>query len=209
MEGGKSGGNILVSCIWFIVARRFSRLRFLQQVPGFAVSLVECASSLRFRSRAEPGMKTNGDTFKRFYRNHVPRLTWRDVCGYEINFFQRICKAAPVHPMASQNRESGLTAIASAVAGFHLHPRQAPAVLDEKVVGMAVAVRSRDPNAFACCPVHERKFGELTHTFGAEVSRRQVVFLFFQVGYPVVVIGGWWTEQLRDEGSGRVRPCIS
>jgi hypothetical protein len=33
----------------------------------------------------------------------------------------------------------------------------------------------------------------LTHTFGAEVSRRQVVFSFFQVGYPVVVIGKWWT----------------
>jgi hypothetical protein len=66
-------------------------------------------------------------------------------------------------------------------------------VLGEEVVGMAVAVGSRDPNAFACCPVHERKFGELTHTFGAEVSRRQVVFSFFQVGFPVVVISKWWT----------------
>lgn len=90
-----------------------------------------------------------------------------------------------------------------------MHSRQMPAVLDEKVVGMAVAVGSRDPNAFACCPIHKRKFGELTHTFGAEVSRRQVVFSFFQVGYTVVVISGWWTEKLRDGRHWRVRPYMS
>ena len=71
---------------------------------------------------------------------------------------------------------------------------------------MAVAVGPRDPNAFACCPVHECKLGKLTHSFGAEVSNRQVVFLFFQVGYPVVVISGWWTEKLRDGALGGFAP---
>src|SRR5438034_7266874 len=106
------------------VLRRFIRFRLLQQVPGFTVSLVECAGSLGFSSRAKSGVKTNGNAFKRFYRNHVPRLTWRDVCGYEINVFPRICDAALAHPMTSQNRELGLTAMAFGVTRFHLHARQ-------------------------------------------------------------------------------------
>src|SRR6185312_6212870 len=47
---------ILIRCIVFYVSGRFGRLRFLQQMPGFAVSLVECAGSLGFCSGAEAGM---------------------------------------------------------------------------------------------------------------------------------------------------------
>ena len=66
VEGGKLGSpNILVRCIVLFVFRRFSRLRFLQQMPGFAVSLVECASSLGFSAGAQAGMKANGNAFKR------------------------------------------------------------------------------------------------------------------------------------------------
>src|SRR5262245_39439239 len=140
-------------------------------MPGFAVSLVECAGSLRFSSCAKSGVKTDGNaSVKCFYRNHVPRGTWCDVCGYEINVFLRIREAGALfHPVTSQDRESGLAALAFCEARFHLHARQAPAVLDEKIEGMAVAVWLRDADAFTCRPIHERELGELAHTFGAKM----------------------------------------
>src|SRR5438045_378355 len=95
-RGGRSNGpcgwRSRAGALWnrFILLVRscFGRFRLLQQVPGFAVTLVECAGSLRFSSGVKPGVKTDAHaSFKCFYRNHVPGLAWRDVCSYEINVF--------------------------------------------------------------------------------------------------------------------------
>lgn len=109
--------------------------------------------------------------------------------------------------MTSQNRESGLTAIASGVARFHLHARQAPAVLDEKVVGVAVAVGFGDTDAFACCAVHECELGKLTHSFGAEVPGGHVVFWFFQLDSPwCVVASGRWLVVKKEKAQRESAP---
>ena len=87
----------------------------------------------------------------------------------------------PVNPVTSHNREAHSAPAACGEAGLHLYARQATAVLDEKVVGMTVAVRPCNPDAFTGCAIREGEFCEFTHSLGAEVARGHIAFLFFKI----------------------------
>src|SRR5437764_9394875 len=90
----------------------------------------------------------------------------------------------PVNPVTSHNREAHSAPAACGEAGLHLYARQATAVLDEKVVGITVAVRPCNSDAFTGCAVHEGEFGEFAHALGAEVARGHINFSFLQGSAP-------------------------
>ena len=53
-------------------------------------------------------------------------------------------------------------------------------MLHKNILGIAVAVRSCDSDAFAGGAIHESQLGEVSHAPGAEVSGGHVVFSLYQ-----------------------------
>src|ERR1700680_2977598 len=148
-------------------------------MPGFAVTLVECASLIAFP------MWVNTDGFASsqcFHRNHVPNVVSSNEDGDKVNFCLGIEAELLPAPVCDKDVESGAAMGSSrSEARFHLHARQAAAMLHQEIVRMAVAVGPRDPDAFDGCAIHERDFGNFAHALGAEMSDRHISFAWFQI----------------------------
>lgn len=135
----------------------------LQKVPGVEVFLEQTAEGLALTF----GVEADGAPAPEFFDgNDVPNVEGREEGGHEIDFVRCVRIDTPcVAPGNDYLKTISIFSVRSFEGGLHLDAKQAAAVLNEKVVGMAVAVRFGYGDALAGGAVHECQFGEFTAEF--------------------------------------------
>ena len=147
----------------FVDLRVYELVVFFQEMPGFAVFLIQAAKghfpALRIK-------EDQSSMSKLLDRNEVPDVERSDERSQNVDLIAGVATAALGRTPADDHLKSEPAfPMRRKEGGLHLNAKQATVVLNEKIVRMTVSVRFCDGDAFAGGAIHESQLGELTTDF--------------------------------------------